>query len=225
MLRDPYLLAVMSLEVQSFELPPIGTQCYAVINPSSQEIAVFDAPLNAWSTIERVAVQTGYALTGLYFTHGHWDHTLDGSRFNEAGIKTYAHLADRLFFESPDVMASYSIPGLAMPPVQIGEWLEHGQRIQIAGAQAEVRHVPGHSPGSIMFWFSDDGIAISGDAIFSRSIGRTDFPGCSFEQLAESIRGQVYTLPDETVLYPGHGPETSVGTEASGNPFVNRAPS
>jgi glyoxylase-like metal-dependent hydrolase (beta-lactamase superfamily II) len=212
----------MSLEVQSFELPPIGTQCYAVINPSSQEIAVFDAPLNAWPTIERVAVKTGYTVTGLYFTHGHWDHTLDGSRFNEAGIETYAHLADRLLFQSPDVMTSYSIPGLAMPPVQIGEWLEHRQRLQIAGAQAEVRHVPGHSPGSIMFWFPDDAMAISGDAIFNRSIGRTDFPGCSFEQLAESIRSQVFTLPDSTVLYPGHGPETSVGAEATGNPFVNR---
>ena len=83
----------MSLEVQSFELPPIGTQCYAVLNSSRREMAVFDAPLNAWSTIERLAVTTGYAISGLYFTHGHWDHTLDGGRFTAADIKPFAHQA------------------------------------------------------------------------------------------------------------------------------------
>jgi glyoxylase-like metal-dependent hydrolase (beta-lactamase superfamily II) len=87
-----------------------------------------------------------------------------------------------------------------------------------------VRHVPGHSQGSLLFWFKEDAFAISGDAVFSGSIGRTDFPGCSFEQLEHSIRTQIYTLPDATVLYPGHGPATSVGAEASGNPFVRRPP-
>lgn len=212
----------MSIEVQSYELPPIGTQCYVVINPDRQEMAVFDAPLNAWATVEKVAVKTGYRITGLYFTHGHWDHTLDGSQFNKAGIDAFAHVADKAFFETPDVMASYSIPGLPMPPVDIVHWLEDGQAIEIVGRPVEVRHVPGHSPGSILFWFSEDNVAITGDAIFNGSIGRTDFPGCSFEQLASSIREKIYTLPDETVLYPGHGPETSVAGEASGNPFVTR---
>lgn len=212
----------MNVEVHSFELPPIGTQCYLIANLERQELAVFDAPLNAWATVERMAVKSGYRISGLYFTHGHWDHTLDGLNFNEAGIPTYAHSADRAFFETPGVMASYSIPGLTMPPVKIDHWLEAGQRIEIVGRPVEVRHVPGHSPGSILYWFSDDEIAISGDAIFNRSIGRTDFPGCSFEQLAAAIRKEVYTLPDETVLYPGHGPETSVGDEAAHNPFVSR---
>jgi glyoxylase-like metal-dependent hydrolase (beta-lactamase superfamily II) len=212
----------MSLEIKSYELPPIGTQCYVVVNSLLKELAVFDAPLNAWATVERMAVETGYTISGLYFTHGHWDHTLDGARFKEAGIQAYAHQADKMFFESPDVMASYSIPGLEMPAVEIDHWLEDGQVIEIVGKKVEVRHVPGHSPGSILFWFPDDNVAIAGDAVFKGSIGRTDFPGCSFEQLAGSIRSRIYTLPDATVLYPGHGPETSVGDEATGNPFVTR---
>ena len=212
----------MSLEIRSYELPPIGTQCYVVLNPETKSLAVFDAPLNAFATVEKLLVQTGYSLEGLFFTHGHWDHTLDGQRFNGFGTPAYAHEADRLFFENPETMASYSIPGLEMPSVKIDKWLNPGDDLEIVGRRVEIRHVPGHSPGSILYAFVDDGMAISGDAIFSGSIGRTDFPGCSFEQLAASIREQIYTLPNETVLYPGHGPETSVGVEALRNPFVTR---
>jgi glyoxylase-like metal-dependent hydrolase (beta-lactamase superfamily II) len=212
----------MSLEIRSFELPPIGTQCYAILNPERQELVVMDAPLNAFATIERLSVETGFRIAGLYFTHGHWDHTLDGGRFNQAGVPTFAHAGDRDFYEQPDVMASYSIPGLPMPPVTIDHWLEGGTAITILGRIVGLRHVPGHSPGSLLYWFNEDGFAISGDALFQGSIGRTDFPGCSFEQLESSIRSQIYTLPDETVLYPGHGPKTAVGEEARNNPFVNR---
>lgn len=213
----------MSIDVQSYELPPIGTMCYVIACPERQELAVFDAPLNAFPTAEKIAVQSGYKISGMYFTHGHWDHTLDGAKFNEAGIPVFAHEDDRAFFETPDIMASFSIPGMEMPPVKVDTWLEDAQEIEIVGRQVQIRHVPGHCPGSILYWFKDDGIAITGDAIFSGSIGRTDFPGCSFEQLANSIRKQIYTLPDDTVLYPGHGPETSVGREAMANPFVTRS--
>ena len=212
----------MELEIRSFELPPIGTQCYAVINPGKGLIAVFDAPLNAYATVERLAVESGYRLEGLYFTHGHWDHTLDGARFNTEGVPVYAHADDREFFENPQSMASYSIPGLPMPAVEVQHYLDHGQQIEIVGRPVEIRHVPGHSPGSILYWFSGDNFAISGDALFNGSIGRTDFPGCSFDQLAQAIRSQIYTLPEDTVIYPGHGPETRVGPEADGNPFVSR---
>lgn len=214
----------MELEIRSFELPPIGTQCHVVMNPAEAVMAVFDAPLNAYATVERLAVQSGMRIGGLYFTHGHWDHTLDGARFNAAGVPAFAHAADREFFENPQCMASYSIPGMPMPAVEIGRWLEAGERIEIAGRPVEVRHVPGHSPGSVLYWFIHDKIAITGDALFNGSIGRTDFPGCSFEQLAAAIRAQVYTLPDDTILYPGHGPETSVKAEAGANPFVKRQP-
>lgn len=212
----------MSLSVESYELPPIGTQCYVVSHPDSMELAVFDAPLNAWPTIERIAARSGLKIGGLYFTHGHWDHTLDGKKFNDAGVPVHAHAGDRPFFETPEVMALYSIPGMDIPRVHIDSWLQHGQRIRIVGREVEVRHVPGHSPGSILFWFVDDAVAICGDALFQRSIGRTDFPGCSFEQLANSIKNHIYTLPDSTIVYPGHGPATSVVEEATGNPFVTR---
>lgn len=213
-------LCVMPLNIEIFELPPIGTNCYAVTHPDSDAVAVFDAPMEAWSSIDAFRRSRGLKLGGLYFTHGHWDHTLDGAKFRDAGALVFAHAGDRLFYEAPDIMASYSIPGMEMPPVQVTNWLEHGQRIDIIGRPVEVRHVPGHSQGSILFWFVEDKVAISGDALFQGSIGRTDFPGCSFEQLSASIKTQIYTLPDDTVVYPGHGPKTSVADEAMDNPFV-----
>lgn len=212
----------MSLKIESFELPPIGTQCYLVSSPHTGGIAVFDAPLNAYATAERFAVKLGYKVEGLYFTHGHWDHTLDGGRFNLAEIPTFAHDGDRAFYENPQTMSAFTIPGLPMPPVKIDTWLKDGERLSILGRPVEIRHVPGHSKGSILYWFSDDGFAVSGDALFNGSVGRTDFPGCSMEELSQSIKDRIYTLPDSTTLYPGHGPATSVGDEATGNPYVNR---
>lgn len=212
----------MSLQIRSFELPPIGTQCYAVADTMRLEVVVFDAPLNAYASVEKLAVESGLEITGLYFTHGHWDHTLDGMRFNTENVETYAHPGDRELFENPEVMSAFTIPGLEIPPVSISRWLEHGEQLEILGRPVEVRHVPGHSAGSVLYWFSKDGFAISGDAVFKGSIGRTDFPGCSFEQLEASILKQIYSLPDETLLYPGHGGKTSVGEEATGNAFVTR---
>ena len=89
------------------------------------------------------------------------------------------------------------------------------------GSDIEVRHVPGHCPGNVLFYFSDAGAAFVGDALFAGSIGRTDLPGGSFASLEKAIRTQIYTLPDETLVYPGHGPDTTVGAEKSTNPYVS----
>jgi hydroxyacylglutathione hydrolase len=210
----------MPLELESYELPPIGTQCYVLKCQDSQRIAVFDAPMNAWPTVEKIAVETGYTIAGLYLTHGHWDHTLDAVRFKDAGIPLYGHAADKNLFEYPDTMAAYMIPGLQLKQLFVDHWLEHGETINILGREVQIRHVPGHSEGSILFWFEREGFAISGDVLFQGSVGRTDFPGCSSGRLAESIRDSLYTLPPETRVLPGHGPATTVGEEMATNPFV-----
>jgi hydroxyacylglutathione hydrolase len=107
-----------------------------------------------------------------------------------------------------------------IPSGKVDEFVQEGQTLQLLNQQVEVRHVPGHSPGSVLFYFRDFGFAVSGDAIFAGGIGRTDFPGCCRELLEASIVEQIYTLPDETVLLPGHGPRTTVGQEKKTNPFV-----
>ena len=208
------------LHLQCFELPPLGTNLYAVASEARQQLAVFDAPLNGFTTVENLLVRSGYTLEGLYLTHGHWDHTLDAKKFADHGTPLIGHPGDRTFYEDPSVMAAFAMPGLEMSPVKVDRWLCEGEELEILGHPVEVREVPGHSPGSVLFWFKEDGFAISGDALFRRAVGRTDFPGCSFEELASSIRNQIYSLPPETILYPGHGPSTTVAEEREENAFV-----
>lgn len=210
----------MGIQTEVMELPPIGTNCVVLRSAVAPEVAVVDAPLNAWMSIEKRIVQEGLKVVALLLTHGHWDHTLDGWLFQKQGISLYGHRGDQPFFENPGQMASFALPGLEMKGFTVDHWLEAGQSFQLLGERVEIRHVPGHSPGSVLFWFRDSGFAVSGDAIFRGSVGRTDFPGCSFAELENSIRGQIYTLPEETRLIPGHGPETDVATEKQTNSFV-----
>ncbi len=210
----------MNLEIRDFELPPIGTNAYLVIDREASTCVVVDAPLNAFATVERILVKEGLKLEALLLTHGHWDHMLDGWRFNEFGTPVYAHAADRMLLSEPALMTAFSLPGLEMKPVEVSHWVEQGQKLNLLGREVEVREVPGHCPGSVLYGFLDDKVAFSGDALFRDSIGRYDLPGGDFDTLKVSIQSQIYTLPGEIRIFPGHGPETTVARERTSNPFV-----
>jgi glyoxylase-like metal-dependent hydrolase (beta-lactamase superfamily II) len=206
--------------IESQELPPIGTNAFALIEPSRKECVIVDAPAEAYDWAMQVAQQHDCQIVALILTHGHWDHILDGHKFAAAGIPTYGHLADTEMFAAPSKMASYAIPGLELLPVPIEHWIKAGDTLDLLGDQLEIRHVPGHCPGNILVYVASAQAAIVGDVIFAGSVGRYDLPGGDFSVLEQSIKTQVYTLPDATVIYPGHGPNTSVAQEKGGNPFV-----
>jgi glyoxylase-like metal-dependent hydrolase (beta-lactamase superfamily II) len=107
-----------------------------------------------------------------------------------------------------------------MEPVTVDRWLADGELLEALGERVEVRHVPGHCPGSLLFYFPGRGVAFGGDALFRESVGRTDLPGGDHEALMRSIRTRIYTLADETTVFPGHGGPTSVGHEKENNPYV-----
>jgi hydroxyacylglutathione hydrolase len=208
------------LKLRIFELPPIGTNAYLLTNEATGEAALFDAPFGAKQEVDRHLEKSGGNLVGVWLTHGHWDHILDAHLFNEAGIPVYAHLDDEYLIKNPDVMASFSVPGIVFQAATINGFLESDSTIDILGQKTRILHVPGHSSGSIAFYFETMGWLISGDVVFSGSVGRTDFPGCSHQQLMTSIKTHVLSLADETILYPGHGPKTTVGKERHLNPFL-----
>ena len=110
---------------------------------------------------------------------------------------------------------------LGLEPVAVDAWVEQGDRLLALGREFEVRHVPGHCPGNVLFYEPRAKAALVGDALFNRGVGRWDLPGGDFAVLVVSIREQIYTLPDDTVVFPGHGPRTAVGEEKTDNPYVS----
>lgn len=206
--------------IETQELPPIGTNAIALIEPERKECVIIDAPADAFTWANKLAERHACKIVALILTHGHWDHILDAWKFAQAGIPIYGHADDALMFAEPSRMANYAMPGLLFEPVEVEHWIAQGQTLDLLGTSLEIRHVPGHCPGNILVYVAEHAVAVVGDALFAGSIGRYDLPGGDFSVLERSIREQIYTLPDVTKVYPGHGPTTTVGAEKQSNPFV-----
>lgn len=209
------------MELRVFPQPPLATNAYLLLNPALGEAVLFDAPMEIATEIAPFLEEKKCRLTGLYLTHGHWDHIVEVSVFNEQGVPVFAHVGDRVLIEDPGLMAEYMIPGLGIEPGRVDHELQAGQELILVGEPVEVRHVPGHSPGSVLFYFRNRGAVFSGDVLFAGSVGRSDFEGGDTAALMESIRGQIFTLPEDTVIFPGHGSRTTVGEERQHNPYVH----
>lgn len=154
-------------------------------------------------------------------THCHVDHILGNSFFkNKLKVKTAAHPRDEFMLEKAvehGVIFGFEVEA----PPAIDKFLEDGERLPFGNSFLEILHVPGHSPGSIALYSREDNFVISGDVLFKGSIGRTDLPGGDYDTLIRSIREKLLDLPDSTVVYCGHGPETTIGEEKIINPFLN----
>ncbi|MDD2764107.1 MAG: MBL fold metallo-hydrolase [Opitutaceae bacterium] len=201
---------------------PIQTNAYLLTAPDLHEAVLIDAPGGIWQEIKPILDREQCRLRELWLTHGHWDHTQGGAEVVQAvGVRVRAHRDDQVLIENPEVMEMFVIPGTRLGPLRIAEFVRQGQHWTALGQTVEVRHVPGHCPGNVLYHFAAQKAAFVGDALFHSGIGRTDLPGGSLEVLERSIREQIFTLPDDTVVYPGHGPETTVEVERETNPFVH----
>lgn len=206
-----------------FPIPsgPIQTNAYLLTAPERGEALLIDAPGEIWAKIAPLLEQDGVKLKELWITHGHWDHTQGAAEVvRESGAEVVAHAADKVLIETPEVQESFMGESLGLEGVTVNRWVEHGEMLDALGLTTEVRHVPGHCPGNVAFVMAQAGVAFVGDVIFAGSIGRTDLPGGSMEELETSIREQIYTLPEGMVLLSGHGPATKVADEKQGNPYV-----
>lgn len=157
----------------------------------------------------------------LILTHAHGDHIAGVREVLAAypGLPLLIHEAEAEWLSDPDLNLSAAI-GMPVTTPRADRLLKGGDVLELAGSRWRVLHTPGHSPGGITLHNAEDRAALVGDALFAGSVGRTDFPGSDAGTLARSIREKLYTLPDETVAYPGHGPETTIGREKRTNPFV-----
>jgi hydroxyacylglutathione hydrolase len=216
------------VKIHAIPSGPIQTVGYLLTEARRGEAVLVDAPGGILERIQPLLAQEGCTLRELWLTHGHWDHMQQAAEIKEAtGALVRAHLADRVMIEEPDKMEDFMRLRLGLRGVKVDEWAAQGDRLTALGLEFEVRHVPGHCPGNILFYLPVSataglpcGVALVGDALFNRGVGRWDFPGGSLDLLTRSIREQIYTLPDDTVVLPGHGSATTVGDEKEHNPYV-----
>jgi len=202
------------MELKTFHLGPLQTNCYLLCGDG--EAVAVDPGGNPAAVLEHLE-RAGLTLTHILNTHLHFDHTYGNRELSEAtGATVYASRDDLVLLESwlgrGGDMGLPLVDEYAVTPLAPGTHT-------FAGFECRVFATPGHSPGSLTFHFPAAGAACVGDLIFYRSIGRTDFPGGSLEQLKASVRSHIFTLPPETRLLSGHGPETTAGEEHLHNPY------
>ncbi len=206
----------MSVRVEHLSLGPIGTNCYVVTSDSATgEAAVVD-PSGDAAEIRLALARSGRTCAGILLTHGHWDHLVGVADLAE-GTGAPVHMArhERTLLESPN---RYTPPGLVLRPYTPDVLLDGGETVELAGISFDVVSVPGHSPAHLAY--HAEGSLFSGDVLFAGSVGRTDLPGADWDTLVTSIRTLMDTYPPETVVYPGHGPATTLGEELARNPFL-----
>jgi hydroxyacylglutathione hydrolase len=214
----------MALLRTSFPVGALGCTCSIVACPETSEALVVDPGDEAPRILAQLR-QRGWKAVQVVHTHAHFDHVMGtGEVARATGAETSLHKDDRWLYDHvPDQLRLFGLPGApVVTPTPTRELV--GDEVLTFGKQeARVFHTPGHTPGSICLYLEAAGetpLLFAGDTLFAGSIGRTDLPGGSFEEIVRSIRGPLFSLPEATLVIPGHGPETTVGFERMDNPFV-----
>ena len=200
---------------------PFQENCYIVGDETTGEGALVD-PGDEAARIAIAVEQTNLEISQILITHAHIDH-----------VGAVAALAEE--YACPVLMHAESEPMLAQLPTQammmglrfgkvpnVDRYIEDGEVITVGGLELASLYTPGHAPGHLAFYVRSEGLVLSGDALFAGSVGRVDLPGGSMEVLMKSIEARLLTLPDDTKVYSGHGPQTTIGNEKAYNPFLQR---
>lgn len=211
----------MTLEIIQLPLGMTMTNAFLVGEVESKQAVVIDPGFEG----EKIAAQAesrDWQINAIWLTHAHFDHIGGvGSLIAALGrpLDIAMHPEDEPLWQARGGAGLFGIEGVDPGPKPTIT-LAHGQNLALGAHTFEVRHTPGHTPGHVVFYAVGQATLFCGDVIFRNSIGRTDLPGGDFNTLITSIRTQVFTLPDDTLLLNGHGPETTVGYEKIHNPFL-----
>lgn len=207
----------MSLSFMRLVLGDLGTNCYIIGDPDSKEAFVIDP--DDGSAVVDTLKERGLTCIGILLTHGHSDHIHGVQTLMDTyGAPVYIHERDLPCLYDPQV----NLSALHGRPVTITggtiKTVKDGQHIGSGKMDFQVLETPGHTVGGVCYYMSP--AVFVGDTLFRESVGRTDFPGGDFEALVQSIRTKLFTLPDQTMAYPGHGPETQIAFEKENNPYL-----
>lgn len=208
------------LWIKTIPSGPYQTNAFLAGAEDSEEAVLIDAPPECYQAVMAELAREGRRLTAVLITHAHFDHILDAALFTRDGIPIYAHKDAVADIESPQTLGLVPTPDGGFPGGKVTRILTGGDVLSLAGLELKVMETPGHANGSLTFCCTGGPVCFPGDLIFKGSVGRTDLPGGDFDILAESIQTSVYKMSDDTILFPGHGPSTSVGSEKRTNPYV-----
>jgi glyoxylase-like metal-dependent hydrolase (beta-lactamase superfamily II) len=212
------------MRIHTLVVGPVSCNCIVVACPDTGHAAIVDPGGDADEILAEVAAM-GVTVKSLLHTHAHFDHILGTREVAAAtGAEISLHANDRGLYENLHLQGRMFGFSASRPP-EVSHWLAGGETIGIGSLSARVIHTPGHTPGSVGFFFeAPSPLLLAGDTLFADSVGRTDLPGGSYEDLGRSIRDGLYVLPGETRVIPGHGPETTIEHEREHNPFVKALP-
>lgn len=213
------------MKITPFEFNLFGELTYVMWDGHSGQAAIIDPGMSnpsEESVLSAFIAQHHLTVRYMLFTHLHIDHTF-GSEFVKStyGVGVTAHEADIPLGLARDNQARmFHLPVGTLPPLTVDHPVSHGDELMLGSEKIIVLHVPGHSLGSVAYYCPQSGFVVTGDALFQGSIGRTDLPGGNHSQLIRSITDRLLTLPESTVVYPGHGPATTIGREMRMNPYI-----
>ena len=208
------------MKIMYMVLGPFMTNTYILYNEETMEGLVVDPSFSPEQYIKAIEEKKIH-LTSIFLTHAHVDHMAGMNELRKAFPKArmYMDKRDQPFLRDPEKNLSYMFP----TPTLVDDadvWVKDGDEIETSGYTFRVIDTSGHTPGGISFYLKKEGIVFTGDSLFQGSIGRTDFPGGSMKELTGSIRKNLFTLPDSTVVLSGHGEQTTIGQEKRTNPFL-----
>ena len=203
--------------LRKMELGSFGTNCYIVGDEVTKEGMIIDPGEDASEILKQVSA-LGLTIKLIVLTHSHIDHIGALAEVKKAtGAEIAIHETEAPFLLKQPWRMEFMPPTPPSPPA--GRLLKEGDTITVGKLKFKVLHTPGHTIGGICLL--GIGVVFSGDTLFNFSVGRADFPGSDYNQELNSIRNKLMTLPDDTKVYPGHGPASTIGTERRGNPFLN----
>ena len=207
------------MKIEVVTVGPFAMNAMIVFSEETKRGFLID-PGDEITTILNRAEKLGVKIEAIVFTHGHIDHVAHAEEARtRLGVPTYMHKDDWLMAKNaPQQAMMFGLPPCTV--VRVDHELPGSGSFEMAGLRFDAYHTPGHSPGSVTLVAPEEKVAIVGDVVFAGSRGRADFPGCSSGALDESIKRVILPLDDDIVMYPGHGPETTVGRERRSNPFL-----